>query len=112
MASTTDFSYLAAPWAPVPEYPPQFLTIAAGIPPNGTVANFHDSPDKQTTILAVCSVMIGLTVIFVALRLYSVLRITHSMGKEDDVCLVATASSFVYTAIIMYCKFHHCISVL
>ncbi|KAH8589229.1 hypothetical protein B0O99DRAFT_692635 [Bisporella sp. PMI_857] len=103
MGTQMDLSYMAAPWAPVPSgLPLKQLMTPSGKPPTGSVPNFHDPASMHIIILTVCGVMIALTSIFVALRLWAVMRVTHTMGIEDYVCIIATISSFGYAALIMW----------
>ncbi len=52
-------------------------------PPPGLRSNFVDPPSQQGAIIAVCSVMVVLTLTFLCLRLYSSFVVTRSKGAED-----------------------------
>ena len=58
-------------------------TIPAVAPPPGQVSNFVNPESQQPAMIAVCTVVIVLTTVFVTVRLYSTARITRSMGGED-----------------------------
>ena len=63
---------------------PAVLAITpAAAPPPGEFTNFVNPPSQQGTIIAVCSVMMVFTLLFVCLRLYSNFRVTQSPGVED-----------------------------
>lgn len=64
--------------------PPSVLaTMVAQPPPAGLTTNLVDPPSQQAAIVAVCSIMITLTLIFVTLRLYSSFFVTRLPGAED-----------------------------
>ncbi|MCJ1475922.1 hypothetical protein MMC13_004586 [Lambiella insularis] len=81
--------------------PPYLLDYPAQPPPPGQKSNFVDPDSLQPAILATGSVMIILTTGFVLARLYSALRITKRVGKEDWSCIIATILSFAYVAFIL-----------
>ncbi|GAW15638.1 hypothetical protein ANO14919_050570 [Xylariales sp. No.14919] len=73
----------------------------AGVPPAGQTTNFVDPPSRQTIMIAISTVAIVLATSFVSIRVYSSLRLTRSLGREDWLCLVATVFSFGYIGIIL-----------
>lgn len=58
-------------------------TMVAGSPPPGMTTNLVDPPSQQAAIIAVCSILIILTLFFVTLRLYSSFFVTRLPGAED-----------------------------
>lgn len=52
-------------------------------PPLGHITNIVDPPSQKPAMIAVMSVMIVLTLVFVSLRLYSSFFVTKSQGAED-----------------------------
>jgi hypothetical protein len=73
----------------------------AAMPPEGQITNFVDPPSQQTTMIAVSTVMIFLTVLFVSIRLYTSLRINQLPGIEDWLCVLAVIFSFGYIGVIL-----------
>jgi len=63
--------------------PAALASTPAAAPPPGQFTNFVDPPSQQGAIIAVCTVMMIFTLLFVSLRLYSSFRVTRSAGVED-----------------------------
>ncbi|KAM7191495.1 Cytochrome P450 [Rhypophila sp. PSN 637] len=59
--------------------------------PEGQTTNFVDPPSQETAMIAISTVMILLTLLFVSVRLFTSLRITRLSGTEDWLCVVAVA---------------------
>ena len=62
---------------------PNYANLPAGKPPPGVISNF-DSPESQAIILYVgVGVSLGITLVFMLLRVYVKLAVTRSWGWDD-----------------------------
>ena len=57
--------------------------VSAAIPPDGVLPNFVNPTTRDTEMYVGIGVCIGLTLIFVPLRLYVKLVVTHMWGWDD-----------------------------
>ncbi|KAI1376583.1 hypothetical protein F4677DRAFT_418981 [Hypoxylon crocopeplum] len=70
-------------------------------PPPGQTSNFVDPVSRSFQLEIVITVTIVLVVLFVSSRIYTRLRITHSFGADDWLCIVATIFTLSYSALIL-----------
>ncbi|KAI0814213.1 hypothetical protein GGR55DRAFT_634411 [Xylaria sp. FL0064] len=99
---------------------PDLSQLPAAAPPPGVVPNFTDPPSQQVPMIAVSTVVLTLTTVFVTIRVYTGVQILHRFGIEEgqdaiilfapglvltDSCpgltLLATAFSAAYIGIIL-----------
>ena len=57
--------------------------LPATTPPEGVVPNFDNPVTRDTEIYVGMGICIGITVVFVTLRLYVKLAVTHMWGWDD-----------------------------
>ena len=60
-----------------------YANLPAGPPPVGVLPNFDNPATRDTEIYVGMGICIGITTIFVTLRLYVKLAITHMWGWDD-----------------------------
>ena len=58
----------------------------AAASPDGAPPNFVNPPSQQAAMIAVSTVMMFWTLVFLSIRLYTSLRITRLYGFEDCTC--------------------------
>ncbi|MCJ1295864.1 hypothetical protein MMC34_007428 [Xylographa carneopallida] len=85
--------------------PAALASMPAALPPPGQLTNFVDPPSQQGAMIAVCTVMLILTLLFVSLRLYSSFCVTRSQGAEDYLCVVAMVLSFAYIGFVLHLSY-------
>ncbi|KUI66481.1 hypothetical protein VM1G_02343 [Cytospora mali] len=68
-------------------------------PPPGVVSNFVNPVSLAPMCLAVITVTLSLMILFVALRFYARLRMSHAMGADDILCLISAALVITFCAI-------------
>lgn len=81
----------------------------AGVPPPGIVPNFVDPPSNTQAIIVINTVLVPITTIFVATRLWSNLHTVRRVGWDDGeflvyVCVLTqlTSASFLCTSYDLY----------
>ena len=60
-----------------------YANLPASPPPPGVLPNFDSPPMRDTEIYVGMSILIGITIVFVTLRVYIKLVITHMWGWDD-----------------------------
>lgn len=60
-----------------------YANLPAGAPPPGVVPNFDHPPTRVIEAHIGMGICIGVTLVFVMLRLYVKLAITHTWGWDD-----------------------------
>jgi hypothetical protein len=63
--------------------PAQLAETPAGIPPPGQEPNFINPQSRSPGATAALGVMLGVTLIFLGLRLYSRIRLSKQLGMDD-----------------------------
>ncbi|KAJ8132163.1 hypothetical protein O1611_g1459 [Lasiodiplodia mahajangana] len=81
---------------------PDLSQVPAAPPPPGVMPNFSDPPSQQVPMIVVSTVILTLTVIFVAIRVYTGLRILRRFGIEECLTLLATVFSAAYIAVVLH----------
>lgn len=77
------------------------ISIPVATPPPGVTPNFINPPSRSHVAVAVCTVSLVVTFIFVVVRVYTRLRITCSFGYDDYTCLFAMAGTIGFTITIL-----------
>lgn len=60
-----------------------YANLPASPPPVGVLSNFDSPPTRNTETYVGMGICIGITMVFVALRVYVKLVITHMWGWDD-----------------------------
>lgn len=63
--------------------PVEYANLPAGVPPVGVLPNFEDPATRAVEIYVGMGICIGITLVFVLLRLYVKVMITHMWGWDD-----------------------------
>ena len=76
--------------------PSYYANLPVGAPPPGVVSNFDHPSTRATEVRITMGICLGITSVFIVLRLYVKILITHMWGWDDCeflemvVCLLLT----------------------
>ncbi|KAI0487113.1 hypothetical protein F4859DRAFT_468204 [Xylaria cf. heliscus] len=83
---------------------PDRATLAAtpaGMPPQGMTSNLINPESRAWNVLLTIGITIGPAIILVVLRFYARLRLARSLGVDDYVCGLATASTLTFNGLVL-----------
>ena len=60
--------------------------IPATVPPAGVLPNFVDPPSLLPATIGVSTVMVALTLFFVAIRVFLALQSKHKLAMDECIC--------------------------
>ncbi|KAM0803163.1 hypothetical protein BDR22DRAFT_841878 [Usnea florida] len=76
--------------------------IPALAPPPGSVSNFNDPRTLSTSLIALLVVFMSLMLAVVGMRLYSRALLSHAVGWDDYMCLLAASLAAAHSAIVLW----------
>ncbi|KAI0003479.1 hypothetical protein F4779DRAFT_97597 [Xylariaceae sp. FL0662B] len=75
--------------------------VPAGLPPSGLQSNLVDPPTQAPVLRTGIYVLLPLMISFFLIRIYTRTRLTHTLGIDDYLCVMALAGTLAHSGVLL-----------